>query len=302
MACLEGLPVMRKAGLAGLRARARARSAYGGSLPARSLGGPAARPVPRPGPLLPATRGPSCVHSAGKPHGRETDEASAAGGPVRGVRAARQARADRRRGAGRLAADRRGDPPGPGRRRGCRPVRRCCRRLHCHPHRFRPDRSTGRSGSAHRGPPLAPGSGHRTAPAPPGPGPTAGSRRARSAPLATGRRWGETATAAGRRPSGRAMVVAGATGPPGQARAADRRRGGRQHRGGTGRWPTAGHACPHHRGTDLAGRDRPPRPGTSGMTASCRLRVPAENGCRSAGSAPAPAPWMWTRTVAAPAR
>ena len=92
-------------------------------------------------------------------------------------------------------------------------------------------------------------------------------RRARAAPLATGRRWGETATAAGRRPRGRAMVVPGAQGPPGQARAADRRRGGRQHRGGAGRRPTAGHARPHHRGTDLAGRDRPPRPGPAGMTA-----------------------------------
>ena len=303
MACLEGLPVMRKAGPAGLRAQARARSAYGGTLPARSLGGPAAWPVPRPGPIASPPRLPGHAYTRpGTPHGRETDEASAAGGPVRGVRAASQARADRRRGTGRLAADRRGDPSGPGRRRGCRPVRRSCRGLHRHPHRFRPDRGTGRSGAAHRGPPLAPGSGHRAAPSPPGPGRTAGSRRARPAPLAAGRRWGETATAAGRRPSGRAMVVAGATGPPGQACAADRRRDCRQHRGGNGRRPTAGHARPHHRGTDLAGRDRPPRPGTSGMTASCRLRVPAENGCRSAGSAPAPAPWMWTRTAAAPAR
>jgi len=39
MVCLEGLPVTRKAGPAGLRARERARSVYGGSLPARSLGG-----------------------------------------------------------------------------------------------------------------------------------------------------------------------------------------------------------------------------------------------------------------------
>ena len=117
-----------------------------------------------------------------------------------------------------------------------------------------------------------------------------------------GRRWGETATAASRRPSSRAMVVAGATGPPGQARAADRRRSGRQHRGGAGRRPTAGHACSYHRGGDLAGRDRPPRPGPAGMTGSRRARVPAGSGCRSAGSVPAPARWTWTRTAAAPAR
>ena len=118
MACLEGLPVMRKAGPAGLRAQARARSAYGGTLPARSLGGPAAWPVPRPGPIASPPRLPGHAYTRpGTPHGRETDEASAAGGPVRGVRAASQARADRRRGTGRLAADRRGDPSGPGRRR-----------------------------------------------------------------------------------------------------------------------------------------------------------------------------------------
>jgi hypothetical protein len=302
MACLEGLPVVRKAGRPGC-GRGHGRGARTG---VRSLHVPwgtrgPARASPR-ARCFPAPLGLSCVHSAGEPHGRETDEASAAGGPVHGVRAASRARADRRRGTGRLAADRRGDPSGPGRRRGCRRVRRCCRRLHCHPHRFRPDRGTGRSGPAHGGAPLAPGPGHGTAPAPQRPDRAAGSRRARSAPLATGRRWGETATAAGRRPSGGAMVVAGAKGPPGQARAADRRRGGRQHRGGLGSRPTAGHARPDHRGTDLAGRDGPPRPGPSGMTASCRARVPAGSGCRSAGSAPAAAPWTWTRTAAPPAR
>ena len=238
MASLEGLPVTRKARPAGPRARARARSAYGGSLPARSLGGPAGPDLPRPGPLASRPRSGRYAytrpgnHTAGKSH-----EASTAGGPVHGVRAAGRGRADRRRGTGRMAAGRRGDPPGPGRRRGCRPVRCRCRRLHCHPHRFRPDRGTGGSGPAHGGAPLAPGPGPRIAPAPPGPGRAAGRRRSRSAPLATGRRWGETATAAGRRPSGGAMVVAGAQGPPGQARAADRRRGGGQHGGGTGRRP-----------------------------------------------------------------
>jgi hypothetical protein len=302
MACLEGLPVTRKVRPAGPRARARARSVHGGSLPARSLGGtrgPATCLAL--GALLPALPQLSYNrpgnHTAGKSH-----EASTAGGSVHGVRAAGQARADRRRGQGRMAPDRGGDPPGPGRRRGCRRLCCCCRRLHRHSHRLRPCRGTGRSGPARGSAPLATGPGPGTAPSAPGQGRAQGSRRARDAPLAAGRRWGETATAAGRRPSGGAMVVAGAKGPPGQARAADRRRGGRQHRGGLGSRPTAGHARPDHRGTDLAGRDGPPRPGPSGMTASCRARVPAGSGCRSAGSAPAAASWTWTRTAAPQAR
>src|SRR6266480_3618392 len=97
MACLEGLPVARKGGPAGPRPRARARSAHGGSLHVRSLGGTRGPGMClAPGPVLPAPRRPAAYtrpgnHTAGKSH-----EASAAGGPVRGVRAAGPARADGR--------------------------------------------------------------------------------------------------------------------------------------------------------------------------------------------------------------
>src|SRR5579859_538169 len=71
--------------------RARAGSAHGGSLPARSLGGtrgpaPASYGFPS---------GPGFRTLGPEPTGRETHEASAAGGSVHGARAAGQARPDR---------------------------------------------------------------------------------------------------------------------------------------------------------------------------------------------------------------
>jgi hypothetical protein len=64
---LEGLPVTRKTGLAGTRVAARARSAYGGSLPARSLGGTRGLMCLAPGAVLPASRPAfASVHSGGQ--------------------------------------------------------------------------------------------------------------------------------------------------------------------------------------------------------------------------------------------
>ena len=68
--------------------------------------------------------------------------------------------------------------------------------------------------------------------------PARAARRAAAGP----RRWRPAADGERRRRpaaglASRAMVVTGATGPPGQARAADRRRRGRQRRGGAGRRP-----------------------------------------------------------------
>ena len=84
------------------------------------------------------------------------------GDTVRPARAAAPARPVGRRCAGRLAADRGGDAPGPGGRRGPGQVRRGGRRLRRAPDRVRPRRGAGRP-RPRRGAVTADGTPHRPA-------------------------------------------------------------------------------------------------------------------------------------------
>ena len=302
MACLEGLPVTRKAGQPG-RGRGCGQGARTG---VRSLRVPWGEPrpgnVPRPGCLASRRAAAMCVHSAGGNHtagnpmrpARQADPFTVLGLPARPGLTDDEVRAAWRRVAAATHPDRAdgGDAArfaaaaaaytairtGFGRTEALADLARPAgvRRWKVQVpglRRYRRARAARRE-AAGPGP-------RRWRPA------AVGERRRRrpAAGLLAGRWWSRVR---GGRPARLALRIAAAA----AVSIAVALVAGPQPR----------HACPHHRSTDLAGRDRPSRPGSAGMTAPCRARVPAGSGCRSAGSAPVPALWTWTRTAAAPAR
>ncbi len=231
------------------------------------LAGPARGPRTQPGPPLARRRAPWPAPGARPDSGRATRarpgrptsgrcwtrrsarsrERRARHRSVRGPGPAGPGRPDRRRRPVGLAPHRHRYPPGPGRRRGPRPVRGRGGGLHRTPDQVRAGRGAGRPGlpllRAPRGP-GRPGPGRPATGGPPGrPGP-AGRPRAVAVPDPPG--------------------PPGPAGPPG----ADRRRGGGR-RADRRRIP-ARHPRADHRRPDLAAAHRPARPGPAPLNGPAR--------------------------------